>query len=73
MLGAARARLLGMLAEPLSSTSVARRLDVTVSAANQHLRALRAAGLLTSYRDGRCVLYTRSDLGDALLGVATRR
>jgi hypothetical protein len=31
------------------------------------LRALRDAGLLTSARHGRSVLYLRSELGDALI------
>jgi hypothetical protein len=34
---------------------------------NQNLRAMRAAGLLTSARHGRSVLYYRSDLGSHLL------
>lgn len=67
VIGITRTRLLAMLTEPLSSTTVASRERVTVSAANQHLRALRAAGLLTSYRNGRQVFYTRSELGDSLL------
>jgi DNA-binding transcriptional ArsR family regulator len=43
---------------------------VTLSAANQHLRALRAAGLLASVRHGRHVLYLRTELGDGLTGGA---
>ena len=42
---------------------------MTTSAANQHLRVLRAGGLVTATRYGRSVLYLRSELGDALLGV----
>ncbi|WP_127479988.1 ArsR/SmtB family transcription factor [Nocardioides pantholopis] len=67
LVGAARARLLVMLDAPASSTELGVRLGVTTTAVNQHLRALRAAGLLTSARHGRSVLYLRSGLGDRLL------
>ncbi len=40
---------------------------MTPTAVNQHLRALRAAGLLVAVRHGRSVLYRRSDLGEQLL------
>ena len=67
LIGASRARLLGLLESPASSTELAVRLGVTTSAVNQHLRALRDAGLLTAARHGRSVLYLRSDLGDRLV------
>ena len=70
LLGAARARLLAVLESPASSTELAVRLGVTTSAVNQHLRALRAGGLLTAARHGRSVLYLRSDLGDRLVHAA---
>ena len=41
---------------------VAGRLGVTTPAVNQHLRAMRDVGLLTSARHGRSVLYLRSEL-----------
>ena len=44
LLGAVRARLLGLLESPASSTELAVRLGVTTSAVNQHLRALRDGG-----------------------------
>lgn len=37
-----------------------------------HLQALRDAGLLASRRAGRQVLYSRTELGDRLLGEAGR-
>jgi DNA-binding transcriptional ArsR family regulator len=49
------------------------RLGVTPTAVNQHLRALRAGGLLVSTRSGRLVLYRRSDLGDLLVASARPR
>jgi DNA-binding transcriptional ArsR family regulator len=67
LIGRARAHLLGLLETPMSSTELAVRLDVTPTAVNQHLRAMRAAGLLTSARHGRSVLYHRSDLGNRLI------
>jgi DNA-binding transcriptional ArsR family regulator len=73
LLGGVRSRLLGLLESPASSTELAVRLGVTTSAVNQHLRALRDGGLLTSARHGRSVLYLRSDLGDRLLSAAARR
>jgi DNA-binding transcriptional ArsR family regulator len=70
LLGATRAGLLVQLSAPASSTELAVRLGVTPAAVNQHLRALRAGGLLVSSQHGRSVLYRRSDLGDQLV-VAT--
>ncbi|GAA1571515.1 MULTISPECIES: ArsR/SmtB family transcription factor [Kribbella] len=67
LIGRGRAGLMGLLETPASSTDLARRLGVTPTAVNQHLRALRAAGLLASARHGRSVLYHRSDLGDSLV------
>jgi DNA-binding transcriptional ArsR family regulator len=68
LLGAPRAGLLHLLAEPLPTVEIARRLRVTPSAVSQHLRVLHANGLVTRVRDGRLVLYRRSPLGDRLLG-----
>lgn len=42
LLGRPRARLLGMLAEPLPTVEIARRLQVTPSAVSQHLKVLSA-------------------------------
>ena len=67
LIGRVRARLMSLLETPTSSTELAVRLGVTPTAVNQHLRALRAAGLLLSARHGRSMLYRRSDLGDRLV------
>jgi DNA-binding transcriptional ArsR family regulator len=45
---------------------VAERSENLVS---HHLRVLRGAGLVTSRRDGKMVMYALSPLGGALLGV----
>jgi DNA-binding transcriptional ArsR family regulator len=67
VLGETRASLLSALGDPASSTELGVRFGVTASAVNQHLRALRDAGLLVSTRYGHSVLYLRSELGSALL------
>jgi hypothetical protein len=66
LLGAPRTTVLRLLAEPLPTVEIARRLRVTPSAVSQHLRVLHTTGLLTRSRDGRHVLYRRSELGDRL-------
>ncbi|NSC20021.1 winged helix-turn-helix transcriptional regulator [Streptomyces albus subsp. chlorinus] len=68
LVGAPRARLLALLDEPLPTVELARRLRVTPSAVSQQLRVLHATGLVTRARDGRQVLYRRSELGDRLTG-----
>ncbi|MCU7729136.1 winged helix-turn-helix domain-containing protein [Actinoplanes sp. KI2] len=70
LLGTVRAGLLVQLGTPASSTELAARLGVTTTAVNQHLRALRAGGLLVSARHGRSVLYRRSEVADRLLASA---
>lgn len=67
VLGRVRTSILLNLDEPASSTAIALFMGVTVSAANQHLRALAAAGLLETARFGRYVLYSRSSIADDLL------
>jgi DNA-binding transcriptional ArsR family regulator len=68
LLGASRARLLQALAEPASTTHLARVLNLSVGGVNDHLAVLAAAGLLDRARSGRSVLYRRTPLGDALAG-----
>jgi DNA-binding transcriptional ArsR family regulator len=68
LIGAPRAQLLDMLAEPLATIELARRLKVTPSAISQQLQVLHATGLVTRARDGRQVLYRRTELGDQLRG-----
>jgi DNA-binding transcriptional ArsR family regulator len=68
LVGAPKARLLALLAEPASTTDLAYRLGVTPGAVSQHLSVLAATGLVTRARHGRSVLYRRSVLGDELTG-----
>ncbi|ROR55174.1 hypothetical protein EDD41_2432 [Luteococcus japonicus] len=67
ILGRTRTELLLSLDEPASSTAIALFMGVTTTAANQHLRALAAAGLLQTSRFGRYVLYERSQVADDLI------
>ncbi|MGN5381532.1 ArsR/SmtB family transcription factor [Streptomyces lasalocidi] len=67
LLGAPRTTLLRLLAEPLPTVELARRLGVTPSAVSQHLRILAATGLVTRARDGRRVLYRRSASAERLV------
>jgi DNA-binding transcriptional ArsR family regulator len=64
---ASRAALLGLLAEPATTSGLAGRLGVTAGGVSQQLGVLRAAGLVTTRRDGRTVLHLRTDRADALL------
>jgi DNA-binding transcriptional ArsR family regulator len=68
VIGDARARLLQRLDAPRSTTELARLTGLTPGGASQHLTALRGAGLVTSRREGRLVLYVRTPLADALAG-----
>ena len=67
LLGASRARVLGALRSPATTTVLARQLGVTPSAISQHLSFLYRGGLLNRQRCGRTVLYQTSELGHALL------
>jgi DNA-binding transcriptional ArsR family regulator len=67
VLGRTRALLLAALDLPMSTTQLSDQLDLAPPTVNAHLKALAAAGILSSRRDGRAVLYARSPIGDALL------
>jgi rhodanese-related sulfurtransferase/DNA-binding transcriptional ArsR family regulator len=57
-----RLRILELLAQRETSVeALAERVGLSIANASQHLRLLRAAGLLTSRRDGKYVLYAVSD------------
>jgi DNA-binding transcriptional ArsR family regulator len=56
------------LAEPASTTQLARGNGLAVGALGDHLAVLRDAGLVDRARSGRSVLYRRTPLGDALAG-----
>jgi DNA-binding transcriptional ArsR family regulator len=66
LLGQTRAALLTALAQPASTTALARRLQITPGAVSQHLSVLSDAGMVTRSRVGRSVLYRRTRNGDML-------
>jgi DNA-binding transcriptional ArsR family regulator len=67
LMGARRASVLASLDAPLSTTEIARRLDLSPASVSQHLAVLRDAGLVQATRVRRMVLYARTPRGEALL------
>ncbi|MFC5826718.1 ArsR/SmtB family transcription factor [Nonomuraea insulae] len=67
VLGRTRARLLAELDQPASTRDLAQRAGLSEPGANQHLTALRRAGLCTAHRTGRYVLYARTATAEQLL------
>jgi DNA-binding transcriptional ArsR family regulator len=67
LLGVPRARLLGALRSPATTSALALRFGVTASAVSQHLAVLHRGGLVDRQRSGRMVLYQVSELGLGLL------
>ncbi|QKW24304.1 winged helix-turn-helix transcriptional regulator [Kitasatospora sp. NA04385] len=67
VLGRTRTLLLAELDVPASTTELAARCGLSAPAVSQHLTALRTAGLVSSHRAGRCVLYARTGTADAWL------
>jgi DNA-binding transcriptional ArsR family regulator len=70
LMGETRARILAAVEAPASTTELAQRLGLTAGGVSQHLKVLRAAGLVSAQRAGREVLYARSETGAALLAGA---
>jgi DNA-binding transcriptional ArsR family regulator len=70
VIGRTRAALLAQLDLPMSTTQIAAALELTAPTLNVHLHALRGAGIVSSRRDGRAVLYARTRLGEHLLAGA---
>lgn len=73
VLGKGRAGILAALGEPRSTSRLAADLDLSPSAVSQHLKALRAAGLVSSRRRGRHVLYHRTGAAASLLAATDPR
>ncbi|GAA3006946.1 winged helix-turn-helix domain-containing protein [Kitasatospora albolonga] len=68
VLGPARSRVLRAIAAGgCSTTELAQRLGVTPPSASAHAAALRAAGLITTRREGKQVRHTPTDVGHDLL------
>lgn len=64
--GRSRTMPLSELDTPASTTQLALRSGLSAPGASQHLTAPRDAGLVTSHRVGRSVLYARTSVADAL-------
>jgi DNA-binding transcriptional ArsR family regulator len=71
VLGRTRAAILAQLDLPMSTTQLSRQLNLAAPTLNVHLKALHAAGIVSTQRDGRAVLYHRTKLGDQLLAGTT--
>lgn len=69
LLGETRARLLMLLDAPQATSQLAARLDLAPGGISAHLKVLHEAGLLTRNRQGKQVLYLRTDLGHSLAGL----
>jgi DNA-binding transcriptional ArsR family regulator len=68
VVGRTRAEILQLLAEERTTGELARALGVSAPTVSAHTAALRAAGLLTTTRDGRVVRHRRTPTATLLLG-----
>ncbi|KOV33082.1 DUF5937 family protein [Streptomyces virginiae] len=67
LLGRTRAAVLQRLVQRRTTTELARDLDISLPSVSEHTRTLRAAGLITTERDGKAVLHSVTGLGADLL------
>ncbi|MET7378423.1 winged helix-turn-helix domain-containing protein [Streptomyces sp. NPDC005526] len=67
LLGRTRAAVLEIVQEGATTGEIAGRLGVAPATASEHTGALRAAGLLTSHREGQRVRHSLTPLGLGLL------
>ncbi|HEX5996629.1 MAG TPA: helix-turn-helix domain-containing protein [Jiangellales bacterium] len=67
LLGRTRAAVLAAAADAPGTSQLARALRISVASASQHASILRAAGLITSHRDGPTVRHALTPLGAQLL------
>ena len=67
LIGRTRALLLERLDIPLSTTTLARALGLSISTVSEHLTVMSSSGLLQSRREGQRVLYWRTMVGDLLV------
>jgi DNA-binding transcriptional ArsR family regulator len=73
LVGSTRAAVLQHLADPWSTTRLARRVGVSPPTVSEHLAVLVDAGLATAYRQGREKLYRRTAAGDVLVAAQASR
>ncbi|MBL1099197.1 ArsR/SmtB family transcription factor [Streptomyces coffeae] len=67
LLGSTRAAALGLLTRQRTTTDLAAELSIAKSSASEHAKALRAARLITTERDGKAVWHSCTPLGLDLL------
>ncbi|MFD6970286.1 helix-turn-helix domain-containing protein [Streptomyces sp. NPDC059979] len=67
LLGRTRAAVLQLLVQQRTTSELARDLDISLPSVSEHTRTLRAAGLITTERDGKAVLHSATGLGVDLL------
>jgi DNA-binding transcriptional ArsR family regulator len=70
LLGGRRARILSELGAPASTSTLATRLHASAAGVSEHLGVLRRAGLVSATREGRAVMYVRTEAGEALVRAA---
>ncbi|MGX1541817.1 DUF5937 family protein [Streptomyces adustus] len=67
LLGGVRSAVLEALLVPASTGDLAAAIDVTPGAISQHVAVLRECDLVTSRREGRRVIHSLTETGDALV------
>lgn len=71
LLGHSRSAVLEVIAEGVSTSTLARRTGLSASSASEHATVLRGAGLVATTRTGRTTHHTLTPLGADLLQHAT--
>ncbi|MFD0295631.1 ArsR/SmtB family transcription factor [Streptomyces sp. NPDC059616] len=67
LLGRTRAAALGLLTQQLTTTDIARELDISKSSASEHAKALRDARLIVTQCECKAVWHSCTPLGLDLL------
>jgi DNA-binding transcriptional ArsR family regulator len=67
LIGATRTAVLDAASTVSTTSEIARRVGISLPSASEHTTVLRAAGLVTSYRDGQRMRHVLTKLGHDLL------
>jgi DNA-binding transcriptional ArsR family regulator len=67
LLGRTRAAALAAIAGGCTTSALARRVGISNAGASQHAGVLRRSGLITTVRDGSCVVHALTPLGRSML------